>query len=242
MRRQLRDGGFLSSNEQSENLWRVSVRASALSDIDYGRFIERLRKEIDPFVKTFGGVHVTYTGVIPLIYKAQRELLNDLVESFLLAFAVIALVMVVVLRHIRSGLLAMVPNLFPAVVIFGFMGWSGVWIEIGSIMTASAAMGIAVDDTFHLLTWYRRGLRQKPLRRDAVRFALQRCGSAMVHTTLVCSSALLVFSFSSFMPIRRFAWLMAALLVAALFGDLVVLPAILSTPLGKMVRAGRTTD
>lgn len=61
----------------------------------------------------------------------------------------------------------------------------------------------------------------------------------MIHTTLVCSCALLVFSFSSFMPIRRFAWLMAALLVAALLGDLIVLPAILSSPLGKIVRAGK---
>ncbi len=182
-------------------------------------------------------VHVTYTGVIPLIYKAQRELLNDLVKSFLFAFGVIALVMIIVLRDFRAGLLTMVPNIFPAVVIFGFMGWCSIWIEIGSIMTASAAMGIAVDDTFHLLTWYRRGTVQGLSRRDAVRFAFHRCAGAMIHTTLICSFALLVFSLSSFMPIRRFALLMAALLIAALLGDLLLLPAILVSPLGKFVRS-----
>ncbi len=235
----LRERGFYSE-DNSQSLWRITVRASALSDIDYGRFVDKLRGGIDPFVESLDGVHLTYTGVIPLIYKAQRELLSDLVESFLLAFVVIALVMIVVLGDIRSGLLAMIPNVFPAVVVFGLMGWCSIWIEIGSIMTASAAMGIAVDDTFHLLTWYRRGLLEQRPRHDALRFAMQRCAGAMIHTTLVCSCALLVFSFSTFMPIRRFAWLMAALLIAAILGDLIQLPAILASPLGKVVRVRKT--
>ncbi|MFZ5833112.1 MAG: efflux RND transporter permease subunit [Planctomycetota bacterium] len=235
----LKEAGFWALGESDERLWRISIRASALSNVDYGRFVETIRRKVEPFVTTVEGARVTYTGIIPLIYKAQRELLNDLVESFLLAFGVIALVMVVALRDIRSGLLAMIPNLFPVVVVFGFMGWCGIPVEIGSIMTASAAIGIAVDDTFHLLNWHLRGLRQQSPRSDAMRFALHRCAHAMMHTTLVCSFALLVFSLSSFMPIRRFAWMMASLLVAALVGDLLLMPAILAGPLGKLVRARR---
>ncbi len=234
--RGLDEAGFRARGDANETLWRISVRASALSDVDYGRFVETLRGSIVPFVDAMDGVRVTYTGIIPLIYKAQRELLSDLVESFLLAFGVIALVMVVVLRDVRSGFLTMVPNVFPAVLIFGSMGWSSIWVEIGSIMTASAAIGIAVDDTFHLLTWYLRRLGQEKPRREALSFALHRCAGAMTHTTLICSCALLVFSLSCFMPIRRFAWLMAVLLLAALVGDLVLLPAILASPLGKVVR------
>ncbi len=230
----LREGGFCALGENDERLWRISIRASALSNVDYGRFVETLRRNVEPIVAPLAGVRVTYTGVIPLIYKAQHELLNDLVESFLLAFGVIALVMVLELRGLRTGLLAMIPNVFPAVVIFGMMGWCSIWIEIGSIMTASAAMGIAVDDTFHLLAWHRRGILQHMPRQDSLRFAVHRCAGAMIHTTLVCSLALLVFSLSSFMPIRRFSWLMASLLMAALLGDLVLLPALLASPLGKL--------
>jgi predicted RND superfamily exporter protein len=237
---ELEKTGFCADGEDNERLWRISIRASALSDVDYGRFVGTLRDTISPMVDAAEGVHVTYTGIIPLIYKAQRELLSDLVESFLLAFGVIALVMVLALRDVRSGLLAMLPNVFPAILIFGFMGWSSIWVEIGSIMTASAAIGIAVDDTFHLLTWYLRCLGQGKTRQDALKFAMQRCAGAMTHTTLICSCALLVFSLSSFMPIRRFAWLMAALLIAALAGDLVLLPAILAGPLGKVLRARAT--
>ncbi|MEX2188886.1 MAG: MMPL family transporter [Pirellulales bacterium] len=232
----LRHNHFFASGDDGENLWRISVRASALGDVDYGRFIDKLREQVEPAVASMRGVRVTYTGIIPLIYKAQRELLSDLTESFLLAFALIAVVIMIVLRSIRCGLVAMIPNVFPVVVVFGLMGWLGIWIEIGSIMTASAAMGIAVDDTFHLLAWHSRALGKGANRENAVHAALRRCAGAMIHTTLVTACALLVFSFSSFMPIRRFAWMMATLLVAALAGDLILLPAILVGPIGKFFR------
>jgi predicted RND superfamily exporter protein len=229
----LREAGLCARSEQNERLWRISIRASALTDVDYGRFVDTLRQTAGPYLRKLDHVRATYTGVIPLIYKAQRELLSDLVESFLLAFAVIAVVVVIVLRSLRAGLLAMIPNVFPAVVIFGLMGWFRIWIEIGSIMTASAAMGIAVDDTFHLLAWHRRGIRHHLPRSAAMRFSVHRCAGAMIHTTLICSFALLVFSLSSFMPIRRFSWLMATLLMAAVVGDLILLPAMLAGPLGR---------
>jgi len=240
------DAGFLSeeslaADDRNEELWRVSVRAHALSNVDYGRFSNDLKACVDPLLAEIPGVRATYTGIIPLIYKAQRELLWDLAESFLWAFAVIAVVMVVALRSLRAGLLAMAPNIFPAVVIFGLMGWSKIWVEIGSVMTASAALGIAVDDTFHFLTWFRRGTRQGMSRHDAVRFAYERCAGAVILTTLICSAGLIVFTLSSFMPIVRFAILMCSLLLTAIIGDLVFLPAVLAGPLGRLFQAKKRT-
>ena len=233
LRQRLRQARFLADGRSGEQLWRITVRAPALSDIDYGRFVETLREHLDPAVENARDVRVTYTGVIPLIYKAQRALLNDLTESFFMAFLMIALVMICVLRSPTAGLLAMLPNVFPAVVVFGMMGWLGVWIEIGSIMTASAAMGIAVDDTFHFLAWFRAEAAEGRSRHQSLRVAFDRCAGAMVHTTLIGAGGMLVFSLSAFMPIVRFAWLMAILLLVALLGDLIFLPALLASPLGK---------
>jgi len=235
------DAGFIAEAPGQER-WRISVRVNALGDVDYAHFTENLRNFIDPILKALpvDGVDATYTGVIPLIYKAQRQLFDDLVHSFFLAFSVIALVMIVALRSPASGMLSMAPNLFPIVIVFGFMGWSGVLIEIGSVMTASAALGIAVDDTFHFLTWFSRAANQGKPRREAIRFAYQRCASAMTATSLICSCGLAVFALSTFMPIVHFAWMMVSLLAAALFGDLVFLPAMLSGPLGKVFRRSRS--
>jgi predicted RND superfamily exporter protein len=180
--------------------------------------------------------------VIPLIYKAQRQLLDYLFRSFIAAFGVIALVLAFVLRSIRAAVLAMVPNLFPAVVVFGGVQWVGIPIQIGSVMTASAALGIAVDDTVHFLTWFRRGLEDGVERKTALADAFRRCSAAMVQTTVICASGLVVFAISSFVPILHFAWLMVLLLLAALVGDLILLPAILAGPLGRWFESPSTAS
>jgi len=233
---------LLAHEESGKELWRISIRADAFGDVDYGRFTEELKKVVDPLIADRDDIEVTYTGAIPLIYKAQRELLNDLMESFLWAFGIITIVMGVVLRSPVAALLSMLPNVFPAVVVFGLMGWCGVAIEIGTIMTASAALGIAVDDTIHYLTWFRRGTYSGRSRLDSLTFAYRHCATAMLHTTLICSVGLLVFTLSSFLPIVRFALLMAILLVVALLGDLVFLPSMLSGWAGRFFEWRRKGD
>ena len=155
----------------------------------------------------------------------------------------IAIVMMVMMRNgrlsptnlanIRGGMVSMIPNVFPVILVFGLMGHLGAALDIGSMMTASVAMGVAVDDTIHFLTWFRKGLNKGLARRGALMLAYQRCGAAMTQTTLIGGLGLSVFALSSFTPTQRFGLLMLTLLAAALLGDLLFLPAILSSPLGK---------
>ncbi|NIP87300.1 MAG: MMPL family transporter [Planctomycetales bacterium] len=180
------------------------------------------------------GVDVIYTGMVPLFYEAQNELLRGLFNSFMLAFLLIAVVMIGWFRSLRAGLVTMFPNVFPAAVIFGYMGWRGLIVDIGSMMTASVAMGIAVDDTVHYLTWFRRGLQNGLSRREALIDAYRRCAQAMTQTTMIAGLSLLVFVFSSFQPVSQFGLLMFVLLVAALVGDLIFLPALLASGAGKL--------
>ena len=189
------------------------------------------------------GFDIVYTGVVPIVYKAQNELLNSLIQSIGLAFVMIAIVMMVMMRNgrlsptnfanIRGGMVSMIPNVFPVILVFGLMGHIGAALDIGSMMTASVAMGVAVDDTIHFLTWFRKGLNKGLARRGALMLAYQRCGAAMTQTTLIGGLGLSVFALSSFTPTQRFGVLMLTLLAAALLGDLLFLPAILSSPLGK---------
>ena len=135
--------------------------------------------------------------------------------------------------NIRGGLLAMIPNVFPVVVVFGVMSYRGIKVDIGSMMTASVAMGVAVDDTIHFLNWYRGALAKGLDRISAIRVAYTRVATAMTQTTLIAGLGLSAFAMSTFTPTQRFGTLMLFLLAAALIGDLIVLPAILASPLGK---------
>jgi len=222
-----------------EELWRVTARVAALTDLDYGVFVDRIKEKVEPVLAAYRkagvkGIDATYTGLVPLVYKTQHELMRGLFESLATAFLLIAVVMMLVLRSPVSGLVSMVPNLFPVIVIFGIMGWTDILVDVGSMMTASVALGVAVDDTIHYLTWFRRGLDKGLDRKGAVLMAYERCATAMTQTTLIAGLGLAVFAFSTFTPTQRFGMLMLTLLAAALVGDLIFLPAMLSGPFGKL--------
>ena len=226
----------LLRREGDSSFWRISLRIAALNDIDYGSFLEMVEQNVENQLVYLDqhGVSAEITGGIPLIYKAQRQILSDLLVSFMTAFVLISIVLMFVMRNIRAGLIAMVPNVFPPVVIFGTMGWLGYSIEIGSVMTASVALGVAVDDTIHMLTWFRRGTKKGLSRYSSVRFAFQHCAKAMIDTSLICGLGVMPFLFSVFMPTSKFAFMMGILLLTALVGDLLLLPAILAGAAGKL--------
>ncbi|MDA1180445.1 MAG: MMPL family transporter, partial [Planctomycetota bacterium] len=103
-------------------------------------------------------ISAVYTGVVPIVYKAQRALLSSLIESTFWSFATITPLMMFVARSVAAGSVVMLPNALPVLVVFGGMGWLGIPVDIGSMMSASIALGVAVDDTIHFLTWFRADL------------------------------------------------------------------------------------
>ena len=228
----------LASLHPADQYWRISLRVDALNDIDYGYFLEsvsdNVRNQLEDLEAT--GVESFLTGGIPLVYKAQHQILRDLSISFVTAFVFISIILMVVLRSARTGLIAMIPNVFPPLVVFGTMGWLGRSIEIGSVMTASVALGIAVDDTIHFLTWYRRGTLEGLSRYASIRYAFEHCAKAMIDTSLICGLGVAPFLFGVFMPTVNFALLLSVMLFTALVGDLILLPAILAGPAGTLFR------
>lgn len=180
------------------------------------------------------GIAMKYTGMVPLVYQTEHELINGLTSSLIMAFVLIMIVFVFLLRSFPASLIAMLPNIFPVVVVFGFMGWIGVQVDVGTMMTASVALGVAVDDTMHYLTWFSDGIGQGMTPKQAALNAYRRCAAAMTESTLIAGLGLFSFAFSTFVPTQRFGIMMLAILATAEFGDLVFLPALLTcSPFGR---------
>ncbi len=179
-------------------------------------------------------VSSVYTGVVPIVYKAQRALLQSLVQSTFWSFITITPLMMFVSRSVRAGIVAMIPNVLPVLVIFGLMGWLNIPIDIGSMMSASIALGVAVDDTIHFLSWFRGDLHELKDRRKAIVACYKRCATPTLQAACISGIGLSVFAFSTFTPTQRFGWLMLTILVAGVVAELIMLPAILAGPLGKV--------
>lgn len=232
-----------------QELWRISARVSAIQEVDYALFKADLQRKIDPILARLGdegvpGVAVDYTGLVPLVYKAQHSLLENLKIGFIFDFAIIVAVMIVLCRAVSAGLVLLLPAAFPAILVFGGMGWGNalfkwfqtgnLFIDIGTVMAPSVALGVTVDDVVHFMLWFRRGIADGLDRRQATMLAYKGCARAMYQSWGVIGLGLSVFSLSPFGPTQRFGHMMLAMLTIALVGNLVLMPALLSGPLGAV--------
>ena len=211
---------------------------------DAGDFRQMRRAEV-PILASFDAtpsaefadqskVGVVYTGVIPVVYKAQRALLDSLVQSTWWSFATITPLMMWVCRGVAAGAVVMIPNVLPIMLVFGGMGWLGVPVDIGSMMAASIALGVAVDDTIHFLAWFRDDFKLYGDRAAAVMSAYRRSATPTLQAALINGLGLSVFATSSFTPTQRFGWLMLTILIAGVVAELLMTPALMFGPLGKV--------
>jgi hypothetical protein len=238
-RQELIDAKYLADTPSGE-AWRISARVYGQPDFDHDRFLVQLQQQVDGVLAIFReggyeGISSTCTGVTAVVHGVQQSLLKDLYNSFLIALALVAVVMIFALRSVLCGLLAMIPNVFPTLLLFGWMGWTDQPVDIGSVMTASVALGIAVDGTFHFLKWFKHSMQQGMSQPEAISISFQHCGRALVQTTLICASGLLIYSLSGFLPVRHFSLMMIWMMLAALVGDLFLLPALLAGRLGDVL-------
>ena len=232
-----------------QELWRISARVSAVKEVDYALFRRDLQAKIDPIIAGLEqdgvtGIKVEYTGLVPLVYKAQHSLLDGLIVGFITDFGIIVAVMVVLCRAASAGLVLLLPAAFPAVMVFGGMGWGNallkslgtgnMLIDIGTVMAPSVALGVTVDDVVHFMLWFRRGIAEGLDRKQAVMLAYKGCARAMYQSWGVIGIGLSVFALSPFGPTQRFGHMMLSMLTVALVGNLVLMPALLSGPLGAV--------
>lgn len=162
------------------------------------------------------GIQLKVTGVYLLLLETQAELLSTVKKSLILTALAMELILILAIGSFKRGLAAILPNALPVAVNFLCMRAFGMPLDVATAMTAAIALGIAIDDTIHMLT-----LWESPRE-------LQKAGKAIVISSLVIGFGFLSLGHSDFSPTRHFAILCSASVMAALFGDLLTLPALLA--------------
>lgn len=234
---QLDEQGLVDLAKQ--RTWRITARVRDLRGSNFESISSLLLSESQQHARAIEEASciptIQLSGLRTVIEKAHRSILGDLGGSFVAAFILITPVMMIIVRSIRSGLILMIPNVLPVALVFGGMGWLGIKLDVASILTASVALGIAVDDTLHFMSWFLRGRQAGDSPSKAVASAVHACARPMIQTTVISSGAMLPFFFSDFLPTSKFALLMILILNGAIIGDLILLPALLQSQLGHWV-------
>jgi len=223
-----------------ENLPRESLRPFV--DYDGSRAAIRLRAKtptstevlklerriLDFAAREFGdNASVKVTGEPVLTAHLCELVTNRLVSNLAILAAVVAALIAVIVRSVRQGLIALVPNLFPIVLTFGVMGWLGIPLSTATFPVANIALGIAVDDTIHFL------LRYNALRRAGQGIDLSLKGTLraelrpIVATSVTIGCGYLVMMLSPLRANAEAGLLFAVAIFSALLADLVMTPVLL---------------
>ena len=162
-----------------------------------------------------------------LFARLDQSISIQLLQGFSLSFLLITVIMLIGLRSWRYGLLSIMPNLFPATIVFGVWGVVVGGLNPYILMLFSISIGLVVDDSVHMLSKYifarRRGDKPEP----AVKYALDRAGSAITITTLSLATGTLILIFSNTFYYTNVAMLLTPIIVVALLLDLLFLPPLL---------------
>ncbi|MCP4605779.1 MAG: MMPL family transporter [Proteobacteria bacterium] len=212
----------------------MTIRVKWMDAWSYKPLTEHITQGIEEIIGDRATVKVT--GSIFSVFTVVSALLMDLLRSFGVAFIAITLMMMFLLRDIRMGLIAMVPNLLPVVSILGVMGYASIPLDTATLIIASIVIGIAVDDTIHFLHQVRVHRQAHGDVDLAIAHAFSHTGRAMVSTSTILVLGFCVFLAATMYPLQRFGLLAGLAIIFALLFDLVVGPALLRSVYGTRLK------
>lgn len=167
------------------------------------------------------------TGLGSVIADSSHLLTVGQLKSLSISLLLVFSAMFLLFLSSKVGIVAIVPNLFPILVNFGLMGWLGIPLSVATSLIASVVIGLAVDDTIHYLVRYNTEFKKDLDKDRAMHDTLKEVGRPIFFTSLTIGLGFAVLAFSNFQPTAVFGGMMVLTMLAALVGDLILLPSLM---------------
>jgi len=222
----LGSGGAFPEHLMTRDLERACVvfyRTRDFGTEAYESFRDRVREYA---AQLPDGGSMELNGNFPMFYESTTLISKTMMLSLSGSLAMITLILGVVLRSARLALLCLVPNAVPLLVVAGISGWIDAPLHLGVLIVFSVGLGLAVDDTIHLMVRFQQRQKENPARelRELLDDAVSSSGFAIVLTSVVLLVSAACFLGSSFTTMRWTGITLGIVAVAAVLADLIILP------------------
>ncbi len=214
----------------------VAVSFPDIAPQPVGPLLVSLQEELTSLADELPGISLHLTGTNVVARENINRMIVDLVKGLGFAVGVILLIISIEFRSWRLGLISLVPNLLPLAAVATALVITSQPLQVTSSIVFSVLLGIAVDDTIHVLARYRREVAVDGDLRAAIRRTFLVVGRALAITTTVLIAGCSVVLLSSMPSSRLFSILLCFGLLIALLGDLVLLPALIVLTQGSRER------
>ncbi len=204
---------------------RLSIKAPWVDSVEYVELMDELDLLLNEAFK--GMATVSITGTLPILSDTITKSIKSSIESYIVAFGVIAILMIILLGSVKFGLLSMFPNLTPIMIGVALMVVLDMPLDMFTILIGAIAIGMVVDDTVHFMHNFNRYYSQKKDVDEAVLLTINSTGRAIFITSIVLSSGFLVFMFASMTNLYNFGLITGTVVLTAMLADLVLIGAIM---------------
>ena len=204
---------------------RLTLKTPFIDSLEAKIFIDRAQTYLD---KEFGALaSVSFTGIGTLMTVTFEEAIYSSATSYILAFSLITVLMVLLIGNLKIGLISMIPNILPIIFLSTIMVIFKMPLDMFTLLIGAIALGLAVDDTVHFMHNFRRYELQYNDVDKAVRLTLMGTGRAITLTSIVLALGFLVLTFSQMNNMFDFGILTACAILVALVADFFLMPAIM---------------
>lgn len=205
---------------------RLEARMRAIGTTRGAALEERIREYLEKNLSEY--FEYKLTGNVVLLGKISKSLIHEQTRSFAFAFVSILLVIILIFRSIPLGLLAAIPNLFPILVAYGFMGYKGIELSTATAMIASIVLGLVVDASIQFIYRFRKEFENRYHYLQSLHHTYRNVGQSMVLSTLILCLGFASSVFASFRITVHFGVLTSLTIFLALLCSLLVLPVFLT--------------
>ncbi|QBL11850.1 RND family transporter [Campylobacter helveticus] len=210
----------------TQNELKFSIRViDSNPNLKRDTFLKSLKTELNELLKD-EGVEVQITGIMLLYNNMLQSLFSSQFDT--LAFVVLAIfvLFVLIFRSFKIATIAIVCNLIPLSLVFAFMGFLNIPLDLMSITIAAIAIGIGVDDILHYIYRFKEELKCASVKKAVLNSHLF-IGTALYYTTISIVLGFSVMMSSNFIPTIYFGILTTLVMILLLFGSLFLLPSLL---------------
>jgi predicted RND superfamily exporter protein len=205
---------------------RYTVKLPWLEASQYQKFIEDTN---DMFQGKLGeNIDVTPTGLMALLAKTSSGVMHSMSFSYLYSGITILILMLLINRSIKKGVLSMIPNLLPIISVLGLMGYLQIPLDTFTIMVGSIALGLIVDDTIHFFHQFDKNYKDTNDIPLSITKTVNITGRPILLTSLVLMIGFIMYTQSSMNNIQSFGIMMNVAVLYALFADVFISPALVT--------------
>jgi hypothetical protein len=188
--------------------------------------LTQFSEDLNQFIKQFKNNQIEISGIPAIYLRLDQSIVQTQRQSLILAILLVFALVAILFKSVKKGLYSIVPMTVSIIVLYGFMGWTGIPIDIATVLVASISIGVG-DYAIHIISGFNHYFKLEPDVNKALGKSIQISGRAVIINVLSVAVGFMVLVFSNLVPLQRFGIIIGVAMISSGLAAITLLPIII---------------